>query len=262
MKTNAAANEVVECQADVIAKLQMDLEKSRLINESLKTQIHKLQSEAASTVTQDEYNGMKRELDNLKTFLFDGSNQKGHKRVSSFSAVHDTSNHHESTVKDDTCVSFGDNEAKLLRLALAGKARQVQELQEEIHGSQNELINAKYRIAYLEHQVEDLFAKLELTDEHVNQLEEELSKTGQCTVLGKEDATSRMKAMKAELEDLKPTFKFGDQVYSAWWPDKSRLMEPAWYPGVITGCRETSSGDGYGPTRSYEIKFDDGDVST
>ena len=51
VKTNAIANEVVESDSDVIAKLRLDLEKARVANESLETQVRKLQLSAATNVT-------------------------------------------------------------------------------------------------------------------------------------------------------------------------------------------------------------------
>jgi chromosome segregation ATPase len=262
---------MVECQADVIAKLRMDLEKARLKNESLETQIHELQSEASrSTLTPDEYDDMKRELDNLKTFLFDDGNQKGHKRVSSFSAVHDTSSRQESIVKDDMCVPLADKEDEILRVALAEKTKRVKELQAELtqngkksnysrfslaayqdidnYKSQAEdlgakLTNANNLITSLGRQIdelssqkndaldwiEELFAKSELKDKQVNHankerddiiakyssLAAEMAKTKQLlefTIGEKEDATSRMKAMKTEVDALKYCVNANDSV--------------------------------------------------
>ena len=103
--------------------------------------IRELQSRASvSTVTPDEYDGMRRELDNLKTFLFDDSNQSGHRRVvshSNFFTDQVTSSHRESIVKDDMCMPLDGKEDKILRMALAAKAKQVEELQEELNGTQN-----------------------------------------------------------------------------------------------------------------------------
>eukprot|EP00584_Thalassiosira_punctigera_P016465 CAMPEP_0172548382 /NCGR_PEP_ID=MMETSP1067-20121228/17689_1 /TAXON_ID=265564 ORGANISM="Thalassiosira punctigera, Strain Tpunct2005C2" /NCGR_SAMPLE_ID=MMETSP1067 /ASSEMBLY_ACC=CAM_ASM_000444 /LENGTH=189 /DNA_ID=CAMNT_0013335589 /DNA_START=78 /DNA_END=644 /DNA_ORIENTATION=- len=66
---------------------------------------------------------------------------------------------------------------------------------------------------------------------------------------------------------LKPLFEVEDRVYAAWWPDKrsQRLnRDPTWHPGVIKGyavdARKRKSGPSpYGPTRFYDILYDDGD---
>ena len=57
---------------------------------------------------------------------------------------------------------------------------------------------------------------------------------------------------------LKPLFEKGDKVSSAWWKEK-RSGEPQWYPGSIKSYTEEETNSPYGPTRYYDIDFDDGD---
>jgi len=58
---------------------------------------------------------------------------------------------------------------------------------------------------------------------------------------------------------LKPLFEKGDKVYSAWWKDAKRSGETQWYPGSIKSYTEEETNSPYGPTRYYDINFDDGD---
>ena len=58
---------------------------------------------------------------------------------------------------------------------------------------------------------------------------------------------------------LKPLFEKGDKVFSAWWKDKKRSGETQWYPGSIKSYTEEETNSPYGPTRYYDIDFDDGD---
>ena len=62
-------------------------------------------------------------------------------------------------------------------------------------------------------------------------------------------------------EDLKPVYSVGENVYAAWWEDKGRKGSPTWHPGIVKACKEVVTTDGqYGPTRFYDVEFDDGDV--
>lgn len=62
-------------------------------------------------------------------------------------------------------------------------------------------------------------------------------------------------------EDLKPVYSVGENVYAAWWEDKGRKGSPTWHPGIVKACKEVVNADGqYGPTRFYDVEFDDGDV--
>ena len=58
---------------------------------------------------------------------------------------------------------------------------------------------------------------------------------------------------------LKPLFEKGDKVYSAWWQNTKRNDNPQWFPGTIKSYREVETDSPYGPTRYYDVKFDDGD---
>jgi len=58
---------------------------------------------------------------------------------------------------------------------------------------------------------------------------------------------------------LKPLFEKGDRVFSAWWKDEKRSGETQWYPGLIKSYTQEETNSPYGPTRYYDIDFDDGD---
>ena len=60
----------------------------------------------------------------------------------------------------------------------------------------------------------------------------------------------------------KPILEVGDEVYAAWWPDaeiRRTNSRSSWYPGRIKSVKEVDSGGVYGPTRFYDIEYDDGD---
>ena len=61
---------------------------------------------------------------------------------------------------------------------------------------------------------------------------------------------------------LKPLFEKGDKVSSAWWQDEKRSGETQWYPGSIKSYTQEETNSPYGPTRYYDIDFDDGDELT
>mmetsp|Transcript_21629 Transcript_21629/g.50887 ORF Transcript_21629/g.50887 Transcript_21629/m.50887 type:complete len:809 (-) Transcript_21629:353-2779(-) len=59
---------------------------------------------------------------------------------------------------------------------------------------------------------------------------------------------------------LKPRFEIGEPVLAAWWPENMRFAStPTWYPGTITACKEVDEGGQYGPSRFYDVTYDDGD---
>ena len=61
---------------------------------------------------------------------------------------------------------------------------------------------------------------------------------------------------------LKPLFEVGDAVQACWWPDeKSRRANSAsaWYPGTVRSYKEKKTSSPYGPTRTYDIHYDDDD---
>mgnify|MGYP000193082762 CR=1 FL=1 len=61
---------------------------------------------------------------------------------------------------------------------------------------------------------------------------------------------------------LKPLFEVGDAVQACWWPDeKSRRANSAsaWYPGTVRSYKEKKTNSPYGPTRIYDIHYDDDD---
>ncbi|KAL7527751.1 hypothetical protein ACHAXR_002111, partial [Thalassiosira sp. AJA248-18] len=62
--------------------------------------------------------------------------------------------------------------------------------------------------------------------------------------------------------DLKPLFEEGDEVYAIWWPDKrsrQRNLLSQWFPGTVKSYKEIDNTSPYGPTRTYNIEYDDGD---
>lgn len=41
--------------------------------------------------------------------------------------------------------------------------------------------------------------------------------------------------------------------------DTNNPFGAAWYPGTITACKEVDEGGQYGPSRFYDVTYDDGD---
>lgn len=61
---------------------------------------------------------------------------------------------------------------------------------------------------------------------------------------------------------LKPLFEVGAAVTAAWWPDplsKRNDVPSSWLPGVVRSHRYIAAAGPYGPTRSYDIEYGDGD---
>ena len=145
VKTSATTNEMIQSHADVIAKLRLDLEQAKLANERLEIQNQELKlATSGSATTQAEMI----ELYNLKRFLFDDSQRSGGERLSTHSKYFTTEDiasdnkmgdRCQSAVKDDSCAPRSEcgDEFQLLRIALADKAKQVKQLQEEIAGSKS-----------------------------------------------------------------------------------------------------------------------------
>ncbi|KAL3792726.1 hypothetical protein ACHAWO_002331 [Cyclotella atomus] len=161
VKTNATANEVVENDADVIAKLRLDLERARLANEGLENQVRELQLGADGSVdsldrsdSSADYS-VRKELDNLKRFLFDDSLRSGGEKFSLHSKSFTDqdivssirSGSVENAVKDDSCRPHSESGDELLRLALADKAKQVKELQDELAGSKKKQQHSRFSLA-------------------------------------------------------------------------------------------------------------------
>ena len=62
---------------------------------------------------------------------------------------------------------------------------------------------------------------------------------------------------------LKPKLEPGDEVYSAWWApnDVARSSVSSWNPGVVLSYREVlGTYSPYGPTRKYDIMYENGDI--
>ena len=65
--------------------------------------------------------------------------------------------------------------------------------------------------------------------------------------------------------DLKPLFEQDDEVYAAWWPANvkgdNRKLENigGWFPGTVKAYIQVETDSPYGPTRYYNIEYDDGD---
>jgi hypothetical protein len=161
VKTNATANEVVENDADVIAKLRLDLERARLANEGLENQVRELQLGADGSVNSLDRSdssadySVRKELDNLKRFLFDDSLRSGGEKFSLHSKSFTDqdivssirSGSVENAVKDDSCRPHSESGDELLRLALADKAKQVKELQDELAGSKKKQQHSRFSLA-------------------------------------------------------------------------------------------------------------------
>lgn len=57
--------------------------------------------------------------------------------------------------------------------------------------------------------------------------------------------------------------KVGEEVYAAWWDSgisEQNGTNAAWFPGRVTSYKEIDIDSPYGPTRLYDILFDDGDT--
>ena len=59
-------------------------------------------------------------------------------------------------------------------------------------------------------------------------------------------------------KEYKPLFEVNDPVYAPWFSSGQSRAEQTWYPGVIKGYTTVKNG-AYGPTRHYDVRFDDGD---
>ena len=61
-----------------------------------------------------------------------------------------------------------------------------------------------------------------------------------------------------DLSHLKPSFSKDDKVYAAWTAEAG--AEDEWFRGSVKSVREVDNKDSpYGPTRYYNVEFDDGD---
>ena len=145
VKTNAVSNEVVESNADIIAKLKFDLERSMMANERLEKRIFNLQNETSCSVATSVSEGedLKKELANLKRFLFDESQTCEEKRPLYHSKYFTDQDiilstkefRRESASKDDSCLPQNGYGDELLRIELANKVKEIQKLKEELTGS-------------------------------------------------------------------------------------------------------------------------------
>ncbi|KAL3765684.1 hypothetical protein ACHAW5_006364 [Stephanodiscus triporus] len=67
---------------------------------------------------------------------------------------------------------------------------------------------------------------------------------------------------KYNLGHLKPLFDVGEEVYAAWWDDSHVLKDgtnASWFPGKVKSYREVNTDSPYGPSRFYDILYDDDD---
>ena len=68
--------------------------------------------------------------------------------------------------------------------------------------------------------------------------------------------------LRKKTSNLKPLFNNGDKVTVAWWHpklDPNQEGDPkGWYPGTIVSYKNIGTSE-YGPTRTYHIRYDDGD---
>ncbi|KAL7519200.1 hypothetical protein ACHAWX_003989 [Stephanocyclus meneghinianus] len=179
VKTNAVANEVVESDARVIAKLRLDLERAKLSNESLENQVRELELVAARLTTTSDDNNLgdaksndtpdqkiKKELANLKRFLFHDMHLSGNKIITphsthftdqdinskKFNVRSRQSETEQNSVKDDFCMPLTVKQDELLRIALAAKAKQVKELEEELGESRFEKRSSHSRLSLAAYQ--------------------------------------------------------------------------------------------------------------
>ena len=65
---------------------------------------------------------------------------------------------------------------------------------------------------------------------------------------------------------LSNIIKVGEEVFAAWWDSYLPLKDhdgthASWFPGRVTSYKEIDIDSPYGPTRIYNVLFDDGDVS-
>eukprot|EP00573_Skeletonema_grethae_P003160 CAMPEP_0201686368 /NCGR_PEP_ID=MMETSP0578-20130828/842_1 /ASSEMBLY_ACC=CAM_ASM_000663 /TAXON_ID=267565 /ORGANISM="Skeletonema grethea, Strain CCMP 1804" /LENGTH=508 /DNA_ID=CAMNT_0048170417 /DNA_START=29 /DNA_END=1555 /DNA_ORIENTATION=- len=68
------------------------------------------------------------------------------------------------------------------------------------------------------------------------------------------DIESSEQAEETQIQITKPLFQKGDSVYAKW----ERSLE--WFPGIILSYTSNDCKSRYGESRTYRIKFDDGDV--
>ena len=61
---------------------------------------------------------------------------------------------------------------------------------------------------------------------------------------------------------LKPLFDVDDEVYACWWQDaedRKKNVGSSWFPGTVQNYTEVKADGPFGPTRMYDIHFEDGD---
>ena len=65
---------------------------------------------------------------------------------------------------------------------------------------------------------------------------------------------------------LSNIIKVGEEVFAAWWDSSLPLKDhdgthASWFPGRVTSYNEIDIDSPYGPTRFYDVSFDDDDES-
>ena len=79
---------------------------------------------------------------------------------------------------------------------------------------------------------------------------------------GASDSGARKEPHHADLRYLKPCHEVGSAITAAWWPDSEARRvnkKSSWFPGVVRGITRVAALGPYGPTRYYDIEYDDGD---
>jgi hypothetical protein len=60
--------------------------------------------------------------------------------------------------------------------------------------------------------------------------------------------------------------KVGEEVYAPWWNTlavrKRTVTDAKWFPGKVKSFKDIDIDSPYGPTRFYDVAFDDGDEGT
>jgi hypothetical protein len=175
VKTSAVKNTVALSDADIIAKLRLEIESLKIANQNLETQV--LEQHYASNLLPIERSvnsgdeRKRKELNNLTRFMFDDSQRRDEQRVSSHSKFftdHDitfnnTPNHIGTiAAKDDLCQPISEKTEDLLRIALKHKAKQVKELQAELVVSKSRVKDLEKQLAnVVESEVQDNIIRFE-----------------------------------------------------------------------------------------------------
>mmetsp|Transcript_27682 Transcript_27682/g.59121 ORF Transcript_27682/g.59121 Transcript_27682/m.59121 type:complete len:772 (-) Transcript_27682:404-2719(-) len=105
--------------------------------------------------------------------------------------------------------------------------------------------------------------KNELKARHMKEMKVQREKCEEEKERAEEEAAAAVASQEklAQRRNLKPQFDVGEEVYAAWWPDMAQDTA-SWFSGHVKSYHEvkrakTNEDDDYGPTRLYQIKYDD-----